>query len=485
MKKPLLIGAVLLTVPALAAVRPAAVFTDGAVLQANRPVPVWGMADPGEKVTVSFAGQTKKTKAGADGKWLVKLDPMKYSSVGRELVIGSTKLSDILVGEVWLGIGQSNMEFPLEHCEEGKVISKGGVLPETVRYFHMPKDGDEKPRDMFAIPEGVKWRAYTKDNERQNKRSSMLLALFAQRLAPALDVPVGVIGAAVGGANLETWMSAEAIRDAGMEEEAARLLKTCEGWYANDIKKWENRPESEKNKPYPKVNFESRPTQSWNAMVPPLAPYALAGIVWYQGEMNSGWQKYDKQFPFFAKHFRSAFDAQDIPFYIIQLPVSKSDHWVRIRDIHRKMSETIGRSGLVVQIDGTDTDLHPRDKSTLATRLANLALSDCYGRRIVARSPAPVKAAAKDGKVRVAFKDVGEGLRLSAGDAPRTFELVESGDKGVPCEARIVGKNTVELTVPDGMTAPTRVRYAWSAKPDVNLVNSAGLPATPFEIELK
>ena len=309
----LLVTVAIAAVSAEAVVRPASIFTDGAVLQAKRPVPVWGMADPGEKVVVKFAEQTKTVKAGVDGKWRVTLDPMAYSSVGRKLVVGGTTFSDVLVGEVWLGIGQSNMEYPLDLCEEGKTISKGGVLPRTIRYFHLPKDGDEKPRDMFAVPEGVRWRAYTKENEKENRRSSMLLALFAQRLAPALDVPIGVIGAAVGGANLETWMRAEAIAEAGTEEEAAKLLKMCEGWHQNDIKRWKNRPESEKNRPYPKINYESRPTQVWNAMVPPLAPYAVRGMIWYQGEMNSGWQKYEKQFPFFVKHLRAAFGVTDQP----------------------------------------------------------------------------------------------------------------------------------------------------------------------------
>lgn len=485
MKTTRLLFVSLVALPAFAAVRPAAVFTDGAVLQANRPVPVWGMADPGEKVVVSFAGQTKTAKAGADGTWRVTLDPMAYSSVGRKLVVGGTTFSDVLVGEVWLGIGQSNMEYPLDLCEEGKAISKGGVLPRTIRYFHLPKDGDEKPRDMFAVPEGVKWRAYVKENEPQNKRSSMLLALFAQRLAPALDVPVGVIGAAVGGANLETWMSAEAIAEAGTEEEAAKLLKMCEGWHQNDIKRWENRPEREKNRPYPKINYESRPTQVWNAMVPPLAPYAVRGMIWYQGEMNSGWQKYEKQFPFFVKHLRAAFGVTDQPLYIVQLPDFRENHWVRIRDVQRKMGEAVPNCELVVTIDGHEIELHPRDKTTLASRLANLALAGCYGKEIVARSPVPVKAAAKGGRVRIAFKNVGDGLKTSDGAVPRTFELVASGDKGVACDAKIVRKSVVELTVPADMPAPTRVRYAWSPDPDVNLVNSAGLPATPFEIELQ
>lgn len=483
------IGAVMVlaALPAAAAVRVAPVFTDGAVLQANRPVPVWGTADPGEKVTVSYGGARASAKAGADGRWRVDLPVMGYVKTGGRLVVSGRNtiaLDDVLVGEVWLGLGQSNMEFPLEHCEEGKRIAKGGVLPRTVRFFHLPKDGDEKPRDMFGVPEGTRWLSYTKENEQKGRRSSMLLAFFAGKLAAEIDAPVGVIGAGVGGANLETWMCDAAIDEAGTREEAKRLLKTCEGWHANDVKKWENRPENEKNRPYPKINFESRPTQSWNAMIPPLAPYAVRGIIWYQGEMNSGWQKYERQFPFFVKHLRKAFEAENTPLYIVQLPDFKQDGWVRIRDVQRKMSELVPDCELAVQIDGDEIDLHPRDKTRLASRLANLALAQFHGRKIAARSPAPDRAAAKGGKVRIAFRNAGAGLKTSDGAAPRTFELVESGDAGVPCEARLAGRNIVELAVPSGMKSPERVRYAWSADPGVNLVNSAGLPATPFEITL-
>jgi len=467
-------------------VRPASIFTDGAVLQANRPVPVWGKADPREKVTVSYGKNTKKTMADKDGYWRVDLAPMGYVRQGQDLVIsGKNKVvfSDVLVGEVWLGIGQSNMEYPFDLCKDGKEMSKGGVIPTTVRYFHLPKDGDEKPRDMFGIPAGVKWLAYTKENERANCQSSGLLALVALRLTKALDAPVGVIGAAVGGANLETWMSAEAVEESGMVEEHKKYMKMVEQWHQNDIKRWENRPESEKNRPFPKINYESRPQQSYNAMIPPLAPYALRGIVYYQGEMNSGWEKYVKQFPYMVKYIRKAFEVTDQPFYIVQLPDYKEKHWVRIRDIHRQMSEQLPNSGLVVTIDGHEMELHPRDKDRVADRIVGLALADCYGKKLVSRSPAPLKATLADGKVTVKFKYVGKGLKLLEGDAPRTFELVENGDAGTPVAAKIVERDAIELAVPAGMT-PTRVRYAWSPDPDVNLLNSADLPATPFEISL-
>ena len=469
-----------------AAVRPAAIFTDGAVLQAHRPVPVWGKADPGEKVVVAYGDVTAETTAKADGSWRVDLPAMDYVRTGRALTVrGSNAVSfaDVLVGEVWLGIGQSNMEYPLDLCEEGKVIAKGGVLPTTVRHFHLQKDGDEKPRDLFAVPKGTKWCTYTADNRHANEQSSMLLTFFAKRLIEDLDVPVGVIGAAVGGANLETWMSEEAIADAGMTEEAAKLLKTAEGWHQDDIRRWENRPEREKNRPFPRINFESRPSQVWNAMVPPLAPYAVRGIVWYQGEMNSGWQKYEKQFPSMVRFLRRAFEVTDQPFYIVQLPDYKESHWVRIRDIHRQMSEKLPRSGLVVAIDGHEMELHPRDKRKVADRLVRLALADCYGKDVVARSPAPRAAVRAGDVVRVTFKYAARGLKLTDGAEPRTFELVEKGDQGVPVDAKLVGADTVELSIPAGLR-PTRVRYAWSADPDVNLVNSGDLPATPFEIGL-
>ena len=487
MKRLLTLAALAPTCALFADVRPAAIFTDGAVLQANRPVPVWGRADPGEKVTVTYGKNAKSAVADAKGDWRVNLPPMDYVREGQDLVVkgkNTVKFSDVLVGEVWLGIGQSNMEYPFDLCKNGKEISKGGVIPTSVRYFHLPKDGDEKPRDLFDIPVGVKWLTYTKENERANCQSSGLLALVAQRLTKALDVPVGVIGAAVGGANLETWMSAEAVEEAGMVEEHKKYMKMVEQWHQNDIKRWENRPEKEKNRPFPKVNYESRPQQVFNAMIMPIAPYAVRGIVYYQGEMNSGWEKYLKQFPYMVKYVRKAMEAADRPFYIVQLPDYKEKHWVRIRDVQRQMSETLANSGLVVTIDGHEMELHPRDKDKVADRIAGLALTDCYGKKLISRSPAPVKATRVGGKVLVTFKDVGLGLKLTDGDAPRTFELVESGDTGTPVEAKLVGKDVVELVVPVGMN-PTRVRYAWAPDPEVNLVNSADLPATPFEVEVK
>ena len=474
----------------LANVRPAAIFTDGAVLQAHRPVPVWGRADPGEKVTVTYGKNAKSAVADAKGDWRVNLPPMDYVRIGQDLVVkgkNTVKFSDVLVGEVWLGIGQSNMEYPFDLCKNGKEISKGGVIPTSVRYFHLPKDGDEKPRDLFGIPAGVKWLTYTKENEHANCQSSGLLALVAQRLTKALDVPVGVIGAAVGGANLETWMSAEAVVEAGMVEEHKKYMKMVEQWHQNDIKRWQNRPEREKNRPFPKVNYESRPQQVFNAMILPIAPYAVRGIVYYQGEMNSGWEKYLKQFPYMVKHVRKAMEVTDQPFYIVQLPDFREKHWVRIRDVQRQMSETLPNSGLIVTIDGHEMELHPRDKDKVADRIVGLALTDCYGKKLASRSPSPIRAVRSGGKVLVTFKGVGVGLGLTDGDAPRTFELVESGDTGTPVSARLTlisFQNEVELTVPEGMN-PTRVRYAWAPDPDVNLVNSAGLPATPFEVNVQ
>ena len=491
MRKSLMLAAVCgaAAVPAFAALRPAYVFTDEMVLQAHRPVPIWGLGDPGERFTVSFGGkQIAEGVADAEGRWRVDLPAMDYVRKGQTLQLRGSNIvefKDVLVGEVWLGSGQSNMEFPLDLCEEGKVIAKGGVLPDTVRYIHVPKDGDTKPRDLFGLPRDCRWHKYTAQNESENRRMSMLLTFFAKRFLQDLDVPLGLVSIAAGGANLESWMSAEAIAEAGTVEDAEKLLKICEGWRSNDIRRWESRPENEKNRLFPRINYESRPSQCWNALACPVKPFAVRGIFYYQGEMNSGPKLYEKQYPAFVKNFRTAFEDPKLPFYIVQLPDFKGDHWPFIRDIQRKMSEQIPGCGLAVAIDGHEIELHPRDKRKIADRLTRLVLADCYGRKdVVARSPHPLSAKVNGKAVDVTFKYVAEGLKLSDGSVPRTFELAGEDRKFVAAEAKLVGKDTVRLTVPQGLSGVKHVRYGWDPDPDVNLVNSGDLPATPFEISL-
>lgn len=473
--------------PLSAKVRVAAIFTDRMVLQAKQSVPVWGKAAPGEEVRVSFAGTVRQTTADPTGSWRVDLPPSGYVRQGTTLTVeGENRIDfrDVLVGEVWLGTGQSNMDFPLDLCEEGKTIAKGGVIPETVRYFHVPKDGDPSPRSMFDLPERCRWLTYTPENRKASEQMSMLMTFFAKRMHEELDVPIGVLGVAAGGANLETWMSRETIVAAGTEKEAEELMRRCEEWRRNDIIRWENRPEKDRNLPFPRINFESRPSQSWNAMMCPILPYRVRGVLWYQGEMNTGWQLYLKQFPFFAARLRFAFEDPDLPLMIVQLPDYREQHWVRIRDVQRILSETIPHTGLAVTIDGHEMELHPRDKRKVVDRLTRLALADCYGRKIVSRSPTPVRVRLEGRDILVTFRDVGESLRLTDGQSPRTFEVVGADGKSLPVAAAIQSSDTVRLIIPEGATDPQAVRYAWAPDPDVNLVNSGGLPASPFEMKV-
>ncbi len=474
--------------PLSATVRTAAIFTDRVVLQADQPVPVWGVAAPGEEVRVTFSGKVSRTRADQEGKWRVDLPPSGYVRQGTTLTVeGENRLEfkDVLVGEVWLGTGQSNMDYPLDLCEEGKTIAKGGVIPETVRYFHVPKDGDPTPRSMFDLPERCRWLTYTPENRKASEKMSMLMTFFGKRLHEELDVPIGVLGVAAGGANLETWMSRETIAAAGTEKEAVELMRRCEEWRRNDITRWENRPEKERNRPFPRINFESRPSQAWNAMMCPILPYRVRGILWYQGEMNTGWQLYLKQFPFFAARLRSAFENPDLPLMIVQLPDYKEQHWIRIRDVQRILSGTIPHTGLAVTIDGHEMELHPRDKRKVVDRLVRLALTDCYGRNIISRSPTPVRVRLEGRDLFVTFRDVGEALKLTDGQSPRTFEVVAADGKSHPVAAAIQSADTVRLTLPEGVTEPQAVRYAWAPDPDVNLVNSGDLPASPFEMKVE
>lgn len=482
----ILCAAILAASPAICEVKPARIFSDNMVIQANAPIRVWGTAEKGEKVSVEFLGSTASTVADENGNWRVSLPPKKYLKEGAELTIsGINKIvyRDVLVGEVWLGSGQSNMEFQIRHVKEMDDLIKTKNLPENIRYFWIRAHGSEKPEDMHNLPEAAAWKKYHKDNYETTRDMSLLLTLFAQKLNAQLDVPVGVIGAAFGGANLETWMSEEAIAEAGTSKEAAELLKRCRQWHNDDVKRWEAHEKRDTLR-YPRINYESRPSQSYNAMIHPIIPFSIRGVLWYQGEMNSGPELYLKQFPFYAKMMRKVFENPKMPIYTVQLPDYKEKHWPKMRDVQRKLADMVENSGMAVTIDGHEIDLHPRDKTMVVDRLSRMVLADNYGVKIVSRSPSPVKAAASGGTVKVTFKDVANGLKLKDGREVRTFELAGEDGRFHPAPAKILSKDSVLVGPSKEVPNPAKVRYAWAPDPDVNLYNSGDLPASPFELDL-
>ncbi|MBO7520973.1 MAG: hypothetical protein J6T16_01900 [Opitutales bacterium] len=474
-----------LAAAAYADVKCANIFSDNMVLQAGAPIRVWGTADAGEKVSVKFMKSSAKTKADKNGFWRVELPAKKYVKEGQEMVVqGKNKIvfKDVLVGEVWLGSGQSNMQYQIRQLRDMENQMKTESLPSEIRYFWVPATGSETPLGMHDLPPESAWKKYAPENFQTTREMSVLLTLFAQRMHKELDVPIGVINSSYGGANLETWMSKEAFEKAGTTADAERILKMVCGWHEKDVKKWEALPDAERAKRRkPKPNYESRPSHSYNAMMRPLIPYQIRGLLWYQGEMNSGMDLYLKEFPFYAQAMRGDFENPNMPIFWVQLPDYTNKDWAKTRDVQRRLAEIVPNSGVAVTIDGHEMELHPRDKSKVVDRLARLALADVYGKKIVARSPAPQKVEADSGGVKITFKNCANGLKLSSGEEPRCFEVAGADNKFHPAKAKIAAPNAVVLELPSGVKEARKVRYAWAADPDVNLYNSGDLPASPFE----
>lgn len=473
-------------ITAYADVKCADIFSDHMVLQANMPIRIWGSADAGEKINVKFMNLKGSAVAGADGKWRVDLPaPKKYVKEGQELVVeGKNKLvfKDVLVGEVWVCLGQSNMDVNITSMNDAKeFLDKNSNLP-LIRYYFIPKATSATPRGAHDLKDAQKWLPVTPENRKQFSKASAVGSKFAVELFENLNVPIGYISAAVGGSRLESWMTREAADAAGETAYVERMEKLFDEWQARDIAKWEALPAEEKakrNKPDNRCGVIS-----WchNAMVAPLIPLSMRGEIWYQGEMNNGTHdNYINLFPEYAKMMRKFFENENLYIFTVQLPDSTDKGWAPLRNVQRKLGDMVEKSGVAIIIDGGDTDLHPKDKTKPAHRLAIMALADVYGKKIISRSPMPLKLSQKGDFVSVVFKNVGKGLKISDGQGVRCFEVAGEDGKFYDAEAKIASKNSVKITLPSEVSSVKKVRYAWAPDPDVNLYNSADLPASPFE----
>lgn len=467
----------------LAKVRPARIFTDNMVLQANSPIRIWGSADKGEKVTVEFLGTSASAIADNRGFWRVNLAAQNYVKKGVNLKIQGTNtivFKDVLVGEVWLGSGQSNMQFPLRHVNELHDMAKDPKnVPQNIRFFLVETCGAPTPNDMHTLPKNAKWLKYEAENYEITKEMSVLLTLFSQRLNQELDVPVGVIAVGYGASCVEAWDNEKALIETGLATPTQNKLNYEREQHDKAIKEWE---ENGKSATYPTINYNGRPATAYNAMINPLIPYSIRGLLWYQGEGNEGNENYMKYFLAYANMMREVFENPDMPIYTVQLPDMNNDNWPKMREVQRKLADMIPNSGIAITIDGHEIDLHPKDKRKVADRLLRMALADVYGKDIVDRSPMPENVSLSGEKVIVEFRHTYGGLKSKDGSENiRCFELAGSDKNFVSATAKIASENTVEITIPDGVSAPKYVHYAWSADPDVNLYNSGDLPASPFE----
>lgn len=462
---------------ATAEVKLASIFGDSMVLQQELLVPVWGWADAGETVKVEFAGQTKVVAAGDDGTWQITLEPLKASAEGQTLKVSGTntvELSDVLVGEVWICSGQSNMEWSLSRSLNAQEEIAAADFP-NIRLFNVPGH-ITSPVPKTEVP--GQWQVCTPQTA---PGFSAVGQFFGRRIHKELGVPVGLVGSNWGGTRIEPWTSPTGFR---MVPELKDILAKVEGYTAET-----------------KVGGRD-PSAIYNAMIHPLKGFTMRGAIWYQGESNGneGESYYHKKHAL-VKGWRKLFNPE-LAFYWVQLANFRAatddpaggDGWAKIRDAQTKALDIKG-TGMAVIIDiGEANDIHPRNKQDVGTRLAQWALHQTYGKKdLVPSGPLFNSQQIEDGQIRLSFKHVGSGLMIGKKTGLEPTVLVEDGklarfaiageDKQWHwADAKIDGEDVV-VSSPD-VEKPVAVRYAWSMNPEgANLYNKEGFPASPFRTD--
>ena len=467
----------LLATTADADVKLASIFGDSMVLQREMPVPVWGWAEPGEEVTVRFGGQTQKTAAGKDGRWQVKLDALTTSAEGQTMTVmgrNTIEVKDVLVGEVWICSGQSNMEWGLGGSLHGEEEVAAANHPQ-IRLFDVPGH-TTAPLPQDSCPGS--WRVCQPSSA---GGFSAVGYFFGRRLQQELKVPIGLVGSNWGGTRIEPWTSPAGFHSV---PELNTIADQADAYTETT-----------------KVDGSS-PSAIYNAMVHPLGPFALRGAIWYQGESNGGeGESYYHKMQALVNGWRQQFNP-DLAFYWVQLAnfqqpndnPAGGDGWAMLREAQRK-ALGMKHTGMAVIIDiGQAEDIHPRNKQDVGWRLAQAALHQTYGRKeIVAGGPLYTSHKVEGNAIRLAFDDVGSGLIVGEKTGLEPTKEVKEGKlqrfaiSGADrqwhwADAKIEG-DTVVVTSPE-VAQPVAVRYAFSMNPaGANLYNREGLPASPFRTD--
>jgi sialate O-acetylesterase len=483
--------------PAQAAVRLPSLFTDHMVLQRDKPVPVWGRAEPGEEIVVEFAGQKKTTRAGADGRWMLKLDPMPANAEPQVLKAGQMSVQDVLVGEVWLASGQSNMEWEMQMKPDSKADIPNTTHP-NLRLIEVPKTTALTPQD--DVP--TQW---ARSSPESAAAFSAVGYYFGLKLHEELKVPVGIIQSAWGGTRIEPWTDLEGF-DAVPELKAfatdvrAKLpgsdaYRAAQERHLAAVTQWQQAVKTalDKKQPVPAIPGQPQtfaagagtPTALYNAMIHPLVPFALRGAIWYQGESNhnEGFVYTDKKKALLAS-WRRVFQQPDLPFYFVQIaPWNYGDEDAEILpqfwQAQRKCLEIPNVGMAVISDIGEVTDIHPAHKKEVARRLSLWALSRTYGRgEVDPNGPLYASHAIEGAAIRVKFDHAAGGLASRDGKPLTHFEIAGRDGLFHPAEARIDGESVVlsSAKVPQ----PRRARFAWSKLAIPNLMDKDGLPATAF-----
>ncbi len=458
-RQTILVAALLACMPAVARadVKLPAVFSNQMVLQRDRAVPIWGWAEPGEKVRVSLAGKTADATADADGKWRTKLPALPAGGPHEMVVEGKNKLQlqDVLVGEVWICSGQSNMGWTVRQSTNASQEIAESTNPQ-IRMFTVQRSVADEPQ---ADCQG-QWQ---QAGPQTTAAFSAVGYFYARKLQNELGVPVGMINTSWGGTLCEAWTSRAALEgNAAFKPILSR-------------------------KP-PKDRLKNGAAVLYNAMVAPLVPYAVRGTIWYQGEANVGRAaQYANLFPTMIRDWRNRWGQQEFPFLFVQLapfryPKYEPQLLAELWDAQFKTLREVKNTGMAVTTDiATRHDIHPPNKQDVGKRLALWALATVYDRDLVYSGPLYKSMEVDGNKIRLQFEHVGSGLKTRDGQPPNEFTIAAQDGEFVPAQAKIEGDTIIVWS--EEVKEPAAVRMGWHHTAQPNLMNQEGLPASPFRTD--
>ena len=468
-----------------------AIYTSHMVIQRDKPFVLRGTANAGSKIYAQFGKEKERTTTAPDGTWAITFKARNATSEPLTLTITDKKsqltLTDILVGEVWLCSGQSNMAFMLSQASNPQENITEALTKKNLRIYDMrPRVYTDAVawdstsleclnRLDYYLP--TQWQEFTNDNA---PYFSAIAYHFGAMLSDSLNVPIGLICNAVGGAPIESYTDRSTI------EFHPELVDILTDWRHNDrIQDWVRSRGSyniqlSKN---PMQRHPYEPCYLYEAGIAPLAGFPLRGFIWYQGESNAhNVELFATQFPALVNSWRSAWDDDTLPFHFVQLSSIARPSWPHFRDVQRQLAQGIEHCEMVVSSDkGDSLDVHPRDKRPIGERLGRIALHHNYGYKKLTPSGPAVRSAKNKGRTIVLTFDYAKGMTTADGTALRTFEIADEHGLYYPADRIEIKGNTIHLQSGQ-VKHPTRARYGWQPFTRANLVNSEGLPTSTFEI---
>jgi sialate O-acetylesterase len=477
------------TLPIHAQVRLPNVFSDHMVLQQQQENKVWGRASANELVTVTIADQKHSTTADANGDWQVKLRPLTAGGP-HELTVSASntiEIADVLVGEVWICSGQSNMQWNVQQSIDPDLEKLTAKFP-NIRMINFPQVGSQEP--IWEHPKS-KWQVCSPESV---SSFSAVGYSFARQLHLALDVPIGMINNAWGGSACEAWISRNTLQSAGAYDELLAhwdsLAREADELSANDNSQ-SDEVKKKRSGLQGRLQGNHRPGNIYNGVLKSHLGYGIRGAIWYQGESNaSRAYQYRDLFPLMISSWRQEWGQGDFPFYWVQLADFKPESadpmesdWAELREAQTMTQDRLPKTGQAVIIDiGEGKDIHPQNKSDVGKRLARLALANDYSVDVAAQSPRFQSMEKQGNKIVLTFSHASGGWRPFDVSEPVGFAIAGEDKKFVWATANVLSDHRIEVfhsQIPN----PQAVRYGWADNPKCNMYSRAGLPLTPFRTD--